>query len=53
MSTAMMDTKTKFAFKNPRRDLQIVENNFFKWSNSNLYRTSTKDMTEKVLNQSH
>ena len=45
---SMLDTKTKFAFKNHRRDLQIVEDNFFKWSNANQYRTSTHDMSEKV-----
>lgn len=53
MTSTMMATKTKFAFHNHRRDLQIVEDNFFSWSNKHHYRTSTKDMGEKVLNIFH
>ena len=50
-ATGTLATKTKFDFKNPRRDLQIVEENFFKWSNNHLYRTSMHDMSEKVRSQ--
>ena len=41
-------TKNKFEFTNPRKNLQIVEDNFFKWSNDHMYRTSTHDMSDKV-----
>ena len=41
-------TKNKFDHTNPRKNLQIVEDNFFKWSNDNMYRTSTHDMSDKV-----
>lgn len=42
-------TKSKFDLKNPRKNLQIVEDNFFKWSNDHMYRTSTHDMQDKVI----
>lgn len=42
--------KNKFDLKNPRKNLQIVEDNFFKWSNDHMYRTSTHDMQDKVIN---
>lgn len=45
----MMETKNKFTFKNPKRDMTIVEDNFFKWSNSHLYRTSANDMSPKKV----
>jgi len=41
-------TKTKFEFTNPRKNLHIVEDNFFRWSNDHMYRTSTHDMSQKV-----
>ena len=41
-------TKNKFEHTNPRKNLQIVEDNFFKWTNDHMYRTSTHDMSEKV-----
>ena len=45
----MLETKNKFNLKNQRTtDLQIVEDNFFKWTNSNHYRTSSNDMSFKV-----
>lgn len=48
-SPSMLETKNKFNLKNQRTtDLQIVEDNFFKWTNSNHYRTSSNDMSFKV-----
>jgi hypothetical protein len=40
--------KNKFEFSNPRKNLHIVEDNFFRWSNDHMYRTSTHDMSDKV-----
>jgi hypothetical protein len=40
--------KNKFEFTNPRKNLHIVEDNFFRWSNDHMYRTSTHDMSQKV-----
>jgi len=47
-SPTTLQTKTKFDIRNPRKDLSIMEDNFFKWTNGNHYRTSTNDMTYKV-----
>ena len=46
-------TKSKFDLRNPRKNLQIVEDNFFKWSNDHMYRTSTHDMQDKVRDSSY
>jgi hypothetical protein len=40
--------KNKFEFTNPRKNLSIVEDNFFRWTNDHMYRTSTHDMSDKV-----
>ncbi len=48
LTSPMSLTKYKFDLKNPRKNLQIVEDNFFKWSNDHMYRTSTHDMQDKV-----
>ena len=39
----MTQTKNKFNLRNPKKDLQIVEDNFFRWSNNHHYRTSSND----------
>ena len=37
-------TKNKFTASNPAANRVFTEESFFKWSNGNLYRTSTNDM---------
>ena len=48
ITSPMSLTKSKFDLRNPRKNLQIVEDNFFKWSNDHMYRTSTHDMQDKT-----
>ena len=43
-----MEFRNKFTLQNHRKDLQIVEDNFFRWSNGHHYRTSSNDMSTKV-----
>ena len=40
----MSETKNKFTASNPKVNRAFNEDQFFKWSNGNLYRTSTHDM---------
>ena len=42
--SAFLESKTKFAMSNPKAGQQYDEKQFFKWSEDNLYRTSTHDM---------
>lgn len=42
-----LETKTKFNIKNHKAEDQYGEKDFFAWSNSNFYRTSTNDMSNK------
>ena len=46
----LCESKTKFHMSNHRvAQGQIYsEDQFFKWSNGNFYRTSTNDMSQKV-----
>ena len=47
---AFLDSKTKFSMSNSNAKEPIRATDFFKWSNSNMYRTSTHDMGKaKVL----
>ena len=48
ITSPMSLTKSKFDLRNPRKNLQIVEDNFFKWSNDHMYRTSTHDMQDRT-----
>lgn len=41
-------TKNKFNLRNPRKELQIVEDQFFRWTNTHHYRTSSNDMLTHV-----
>lgn len=43
-----IETKTKFHMSNPKVGQIFTEDQFFKWSDNNLYRTSTHDMSDKV-----
>ena len=45
-----LESNTKFSFKNHRATENFEENTFAKWSNNNFYRTSTQDMSCKVIN---
>ena len=44
----MLESKTKFHMSNHKVGQVFTEDQFFKWSNDNFYRTSTNDMSEKV-----
>lgn len=46
---ALLDSKTKFKMTNAVAVKTINQDDFFRWSNSNFYRTSTNDMSAKVL----
>ncbi len=41
-------TKDKFSFATHRKSGSIAEDNFFKWTSGNMYRTSYNDMSNKV-----
>ena len=41
-------TKTKFDFSNHKKAQSIGQDNFFKWTSGNMYRTSYNDMSNKV-----
>ena len=43
----MLDYKNKFEIRNPRRPQSYCEQDFFNWSNNNMYRTSYNDMSHK------
>lgn len=45
---AHLESKTKFSMSNPNVNKAYTQNHFFKWSENNLYRTSTNDMSTKV-----
>lgn len=45
---SQLDSKTKFHMSNHRAGEQYQEGQFFKWSEDNLYRTSTNDMSAKT-----
>lgn len=46
--SAYLNSKTKFHMSNPKAESPYNEQQFFKWSNDNFYRTSTNDMSQKV-----
>lgn len=48
---AYLDSKTKFSMTNPVAVKPLDSSIFFKWSNDNMYRTSTADMSKKVTFQ--
>ena len=43
-----LESKTKFHMSNHKVGQVFTEDQFFKWSNDNFYRTSTNDMSAKV-----
>jgi hypothetical protein len=43
------ETKNKFSVSNPKVGSLFSEDQFFKWSDDNIYRTSTNDMSGKVI----
>ena len=45
---AHLESKTKFNVTNAKANDKYCEKQFFKWSDDNLYRTSTNDMSAKV-----
>jgi hypothetical protein len=45
---AYLDSKTKFSMTNSVSVKPLDPGVFFKWSNDNMYRTSTADMSKKV-----
>ena len=42
------EVKNKFDFSSHRKSSTITENEFFKWTSGNMYRTSYNDMANKV-----
>jgi len=46
---SLLDFKNKFNIENPKKTSDIFENNFFRWTSGNFYRTSYNDMGSKVL----
>lgn len=44
---SLLEQNTKFKIENPKQSQKYVEQQFFKWSNSNFYRTSYHDMRDK------
>lgn len=47
---ALLEYKNKFTIDNPKRANPIGEQQFFRWTNKNFYRTSYNDMRVKVDN---
>jgi len=45
---SLLDFKNKFQIENPKKSQDIFENNFFRWTSGNFYRTSYNDMGSKV-----
>ena len=43
----MLEYKNKFSIQNPFRKKSLSEAQFFKWRNTNMYRTSYNDMRDK------
>jgi len=41
-------SKNKFSFANHRESKSIGEQDLFKWTSNNMYRTSYHDMSKKV-----
>mgnify|MGYP000860096015 FL=1 len=50
MSQQLLESRNKFTMSNPKADQAFNETQFFKWSESNFYRTSTNDMSAEVTN---
>ena len=46
---ALLDYKSKFTIRNPSKERPFTSDQFFNWSNNNMYRTSYHDMSEKVI----
>jgi len=46
--SAFTQSKNKFSVSNPKVGSVFQENDFFKWSEGNFYRTSTNDMSKEV-----
>ena len=44
-----LESKNKFTMSNHKVGQVFTEDQFFKWSNDNIYRTSTNDMSAKVM----
>ena len=44
---SLLESKTKFEIKNPKQEQKVGENEFFRWTNGNFYRTSYNDMRER------
>ena len=44
---SLIEQNTKYHITNPKQEKKYVEDQFFKWSNSNFYRTSYHDMGTK------
>lgn len=47
---SLLEYKNKFTIDNPRKASPIGEQQFFRWTNKNFYRTSYHDMGTKVIN---
>lgn len=45
---SQIESKTKFSMSNPNVNKRFTQDQFFKWSNDNHYRTSSHDMSFKV-----
>lgn len=45
---ALLEYKNKFTIDNPKKANPIGEQQFFRWTNKNFYRTSYNDMRVKV-----
>ena len=46
--TPLLESNTKFRFRNPKKSQIYTEDEFFKWSSNHFYRTSSNDMSQKV-----
>lgn len=47
-NSPLLESRTKFSFENSSRQKPLGENTFFQWTNSNFYRTSYNDMSDRV-----
>ena len=47
---SLLEYKNKFSIENPKKNTEIFENNFFRWTSGNFYRTSYNDMGSRVSN---